>query len=143
MERGLFRLVYKSTSNISASRLPFNEDIQGILEWSRTHNPKYGLTGALMASEGQFAQVLEGERETLRTLFGKIACDPRHRFPTLLQFEPSDVRFFGDWSMAFVDEERQLQVPLSSRPAGSDLSLPSVSASGILSLLKFLVREDR
>ncbi|MBP0495947.1 BLUF domain-containing protein [Pararoseomonas indoligenes] len=137
----MFRLIYKSTSNIATAGHPFNEDILSILEHSRTLNPVYGVTGALMASNSQFAQVLEGEREALRVLYGRIACDPRHRFCTLLQFEPVNARTFGDWSMAFVDEERQRRIPLSARPPGSDLTQPSVSASGILSLLQFLARE--
>ena len=141
-EQGLFRLVYKSTSNIELAGNPFRNAILDILDWSQSYNPEHGITGALMVSNGHFAQVLEGERDIIRALYGNVACDPRHRFPTLLQFEAAEARFFESWSMAFVDEERQQKVPLSARPAGSDPSHSSVSADGILSLLQFLVRDD-
>ena len=48
--------------------------------------------------------------------------------------------------MAYVSQEDQAEIPLSSRPAGSNLSSPSVSAAGVLALLRYVLtpesRED-
>ena len=65
--------------------------------------PGGGITGMLLYNDGNFMQVLEGEEEGVRDLFGKITRDPRHRgIITLLQ-EHQRERQFPEWSMGFRD----------------------------------------
>jgi len=143
MMDSLYRLIYFSHTSPGTPDTPFTAEIEQILNWSRAYNPTVGVTGALLASSGRFAQVLEGPFHALRPLFGNIACDPRHRSVTLLQFGAVSERHFGNWSMAFVDEDRHRPIPLTSRPPGSDLGGPSVSSVGILELLRYLLMEPQ
>lgn len=139
----LHRLIYYSVMSFPRQPMPFTAEIQAILEWSRAYNPTVGITGALMAGEDRFAQVLEGPLGAVRALAGHILCDPRHRQLTLLSSEPVESRAFPDWSMAFVSQADQAELPLSTRPPGSDLSQGSVTADGLLALLRYVVQARR
>lgn len=60
----LLRLAYVSTSAIAGDpREP--ESIADILMSSRRNNETAGITGALLATDDRFAQVLEGEQEAV------------------------------------------------------------------------------
>jgi len=48
-------------------------------------------------------QVLEGEEETVRRLYHKIADDIRHRGTIVLLEEANEERQFPGWSMGFRD----------------------------------------
>ena len=48
-------------------------------------------------------QLLEGEENVVRELYGTITLDPRHRGVMLLLDEPTDERLFADWTMSFKD----------------------------------------
>ncbi|WP_458097057.1 BLUF domain-containing protein [Roseomonas sp. WA12] len=139
----LHRLIYCSTMDFDATHVPFTSEIQSILERSRSHNPTSGITGALMAGESRFAQVLEGTLSDLVSLYGRIARDRRHRDVLLLTIEPARRRHFQDWAMAYVSQEDQAEIPLSSRPPGSNLSGSSVSGAGVLALLRYVLTPDR
>ena len=138
----LHRLIYCSTINFDETHVPFTSEIQSILERSRSHNPTRGITGALMTGGSRFAQVLEGTLSDLVGLYGRIARDRRHREVLLLAIEPVGHRHFQDWSMAYVSQADQAEIPLSSRPAGSNLSGPSVSGAGVLALLRYVLTPD-
>ena len=132
----LHRLIYRSTLNFDPAFVPYTKEIWDILNWSRAYNPTVGITGALMVSATHFSQVLEGPLSALRPLFGNIACDGRHRLVTHLQCEPAHDRYFGDWSMAYVSEEWQADVPLSARQPGLPSPVEARSAEGTLTLLR-------
>lgn len=55
------------------------EEIQEILNNTEKNNNKKNITGVLLYSEGNFLQVLEGEKETLNELYTTIKDDNRHR----------------------------------------------------------------
>ena len=139
----IHQLIYRSHIEFEASTLPFAEQVQSILEWSREYNPTVGITGALMVSDGYCAQVLEGPLDALRLLYGNIACDPRHSRVLLIQRRLIQHRTFANWSMAYISDQMQSEMPLSERPHGSSLDDPSVSGPGILALLRYLVNGDQ
>ena len=58
-----------------------------ILEQSRAHNPKLGITGVLCYSDDVFIQVLEGGRDEVCELYNTIVRDGRHREVRILSFE--------------------------------------------------------
>lgn len=54
----------------------------------RTNNERAGITGMLLYKDGNFMQLLEGEKEAVLRLHKNIIVDPRHKgFLTLLQGE--------------------------------------------------------
>ncbi|TDN83865.1 FAD-dependent sensor of blue light [Salegentibacter sp. 24] len=49
-----------------------------LLEFSREQNSIHDIKGVLLYSEGNFFQILEGDKKTVLALFEKIKNDPRH-----------------------------------------------------------------
>ena len=103
----LYRLIYCSR-NIVADAVPdartpegLEREIRSILAASRIRNQANGITGALLFTSLGFAQVLEGRREAVESLFERIGADPRHSDVTVLSFTPAERRSFPDWSMGF------------------------------------------
>jgi hypothetical protein len=84
MVSSLYRLVYVSQRSSCCSE----RDIQEMIAHARNSNALKGIRGVLLASGGTFAQVLDGEHETVETLFERIMCDRRHVFPLALSFHP-------------------------------------------------------
>jgi hypothetical protein len=92
-----FFLIYVSIANE-----PFSDpDLVELLNVSRCNNELSGITGMLLYKDRRFLQILEGDEHAVRTTYGRILRDPRHRDAvTLLEGEKSE-REFHEWSMAF------------------------------------------
>ena len=127
----LVRLLYASRADASMDAA----QIAAILETSRTHNQREGITGVLCFSEGIFLQVLEGGRAAVTRLYNRIAADGRHRDLELLAYEEIGERRFGSWCMGQVDVARlnpALLLKYSERAA-----LDPFAVSGAVSLALF------
>lgn len=90
-------IVYTS----SATRPMMESDLVKLMASSRANNERHGLTGMLLYRDGTFMQVLEGDREVVQGLFGRIRQDPRHRDVKVIADEGRAIRGFQDWSMSF------------------------------------------
>ena len=90
-------LVYIS----AAEYLMSDEELKGILEVSRKNNTNIQVTGLLLYHDGNFIQVLEGEKDTIRGLYDKIAIDNRHAYMFKMLEGTLEKRNFPDWSMGF------------------------------------------
>jgi hypothetical protein len=81
---------------------PFGFDgviLDDILITSRRKNPGVGVTGALICRADLYLQLLEGPRDAVEKLFGRIARDDRHLEIERRVFEPISARVFPDWAM--------------------------------------------
>lgn len=96
-----FSLAYFSRNAIDGNAEEMQSAIAKILASARRNNARRGVTGALLFSDGCFAQVLEGAREDVEWVFETIQCDPRHSDVTIMHLHEVEQRSFGDWSMAF------------------------------------------
>ena len=65
---------YVSTAHPSLA----NSDINELFKFVKHYNNDQNITGILMYSDGNFFQVLEGEKEQIQILFEKIKLDSRH-----------------------------------------------------------------
>ena len=75
-----------------------------MLDKSRNSNPDAGITGVLCVCQGGvFMQVLEGGREEVNLLYGKVLRDARHTNVTLLEYAELTERRFSSWRMGRVD----------------------------------------
>ena len=92
------------TIYVSSAVTPFMQsELTDLLEKSRLNNAALDISGMLLYKDGNFMQVLEGDEGAVRTLYRKIARDPRHRgLLALLQGTLAE-RQFPDWSMGFRD----------------------------------------
>lgn len=93
----LTRLIYAS----EAAQALTPDAVQTLVDQASRSNEKRHVSGLLAFDSQCFLQVLEGSRENVNHIFGRIASDPRHRHVVLLEAVAVDERQFGRWSMAF------------------------------------------
>jgi len=106
-----YAISYVSSVNHTLS----NDQIQDVLDFSRNWNIEHNITGILLYSEGNFFQVLEGEKDLLQSLFSRINADERHRnLITLFQKEVSETQF---------DTYKSDFISLDSRFQGENIAL--------------------
>lgn len=96
---------------LSSSVEPFkDEDLLKILQQSRANNAEAGITGVLLYVRGSIIQVLEGDRDTVESLYRRIEEDPRHTRISQLLNRPINQRLFPNWAMGYETiTDRQLQ----------------------------------
>jgi hypothetical protein len=131
-----FRLIYASHARPSCL-----EDVPGILQWSRTYNPRLGITGVLCLLENTYMQYLEGEEGDVTTLFESIRRDGRHHGATVLDQRQIARRAYPDWSMAFLEWDDRTKAIFRSFSPGQDLDLYASDPSTAAPLVRALTRE--
>jgi hypothetical protein len=92
------RLFYASRATHALSR----PDLDALVDAAARKNAGLGIHGALYYRHGIFAQVLEGGEAHVLQLYLRIARDPRHRDPTLINLSLTSTRLFSAWRMGFV-----------------------------------------
>jgi hypothetical protein len=97
----LVRLAYISTW-LLADDPNERRQVADILLTSRRNNDESEVTGVLLATDHNFSQVLEGERQAVEATYERIARDPRHKDIVLILYESIEVRRFPDWAMAYI-----------------------------------------
>ena len=98
----LYRLAYISSS----VELLAQKELEDILARSRRNNAADGITGLLLYHDGNFFQVLEGAKDAVLACYGRIEKDLRHNGCIVLISEPSEIRRFANWDMAYVPFSR-------------------------------------
>ena len=95
----LVQIVYGSAT----TRPLTHEELVEILRVSQRNNAAVGVTGALLYTDGNVMQVLEGPAPAVEATYARITRDPRHR--SVLRLVRGEVaeRSFPDWSMGFCD----------------------------------------
>jgi hypothetical protein len=95
----LIRLLYVSISRVDAAEP--DTELARIVAVARERNALLGVTGGLVYTGANFAQVLEGPAQALEELMKSIHADPRHtRVDVIFSSEQPD-RLFSDWLMAY------------------------------------------
>ena len=95
----LFRLIYTSVRSKHCT----DKDIARIIYMSKRNNKAFNITGILLHTERRFIQALEGKKDDLLNLYGLISQDFRHTNVSIRYFNPTVVRNFPDWHMAYND----------------------------------------
>jgi hypothetical protein len=114
----------------SSAVKPFSQaELTALLRKARIKNTRLGVTGMLLYDRGSFLQVLEGEVDDVRSVYGIISKDPRHeRVVKLLETTVAN-RSFGDWSMGFAAGE---QIRAANLDGHNDLLRPDFSVASFL-----------
>jgi hypothetical protein len=137
----IFRLVYRSHSRIPDADA--NAELGRILRGARTNNASSDVTGALMLYDHWFAQVLEGPKAAVRTLFERIAADPRHDAVEVHEQGTVGARVFSRWAMAHVGEHGHSDIPLTATNTGIAEAAswtPTAGQEAVLRTLRDLTR---
>jgi hypothetical protein len=95
----MYSLVYVSSALTLLSR----KELETLLVACRANNARDGITGLLLYKDGNFMQMLEGERSAVEASFRKIQTDPRHHGIIKLLEGDAAAREFGEWSMGLRD----------------------------------------
>ena len=131
----LVRLLYASRATT-----PLISSVQeSILEQSRAHNPKAGITGVLCFSDDVFIQVLEGGRDEVCELYNTIVRDGRHQQVRILSFEEIRERRFGSWTMGQVNLAKVNASVLLKYGERAELNPFAGSACATMALLDELI----
>jgi len=97
-EEDVYKLLYFS----SATDLLIVSELEQLVRKSADYNRSRGITGMLFYKSGLFAQVLEGEKEVIESLYeNKISKDPRHYNSEIVVSAYDDKRCFSHWAMNF------------------------------------------
>ena len=134
----LYRLVYYSTNTLVGLEEEVTESVSQILRTSQRNNAAVGVSGALMFTDGLFAQILEGPRNAVETVFDRIQLDDRHGEVRLLAFEPVVRRSFARWSMAYTGASKALA--FCARDSHFDLG--AADANEVATHLRRLLAEE-
>ena len=100
----MYRLVYVSTAKDGISEA----DIGEILDASQSNNHERLITGFLAHNGRHFMQAIEGVRDEVLDIYGRILTDRRHSGIVQIVGEEIAVRAFPDWAMNYfrVDDPR-------------------------------------
>lgn len=112
----VFRLIYRSRNRILPDRR--KTELGELFSKARSNNKKRDITGALLISGDWFAQTLEGDEDTIRTLFATITRDGRHERVSILAEETVPARLFSKWAMARVSADGGPDIPLIAHADG-------------------------
>jgi hypothetical protein len=108
----VYSLLYISDIALASSHL--ENEVSAIVTLSLTRNASLQVTGALLATEIHFVQVLEGPRASVEDLMASISKDPRHTNLRVMDTHHSPQRDFSRWSLAYVgpseEAERQIRI---------------------------------
>lgn len=93
------RILYVSENRIEE---PDTERVVAqIIDHARLNNARLGLTGALLFTGLNFAQILEGPAQVVDGLMARIAIDPRHQDVVVIEKSAIAHRLFTEWEMAY------------------------------------------
>ena len=142
-EPDLFRLVYYSRNAIFGVDAEVTASVDAILATSQRNNARVGVTGALMFTDGYFAQVLEGRMGAVEEVFERIQLDDRHCDVQLLSFAPVEARVFPNWAMAFVGNDEPGKAKFGHYAVSSGFDFAAVDGDAMVEhLRRFLLDEE-
>lgn len=128
----LIRLVYASHSLLDASNR--RAELDRILASARRFNQENAITGFLLATQGAFAQVLEGEAAAIGETYGRIESDPRHRNLRVLTEVPIAERRFAGWAMGVAEHDETTHFIFGLYGVTPEADLPEHPADALLDL---------
>lgn len=93
----MYQLVFAST----ATRLLEGSELTSLLQVFRARHEELGVTGILLYKEGSFLHILEGDKETVVSLYEVLETADYHKGLTKLMELHVPEREFSDWSMSW------------------------------------------
>jgi FAD-dependent sensor of blue light len=143
MNKQVFRTIYCSRNRIRGSAKEITTEILHILESARANNAALSVTGALLYTSENFAQVLEGPVEAVGKTFEKIQQDLRHSEVIVVESGFTGERHFADWSMAFSSADSMASTERAADAFHNAFAGKEGAGEEILAVLRELVqRED-
>jgi hypothetical protein len=114
----MLSLLYLSRSTLAGD--DHERELQAILAVAVQRNLRNGITGALVKTDRDFAQVLEGPEAAVAQVMGSILIDPRHEDVRILARQRVEQRSFPNWGMAQIASSPELQGRIDAIRAARD-----------------------
>jgi len=93
----VYQLIYTSSATPSLDDFALRE----IAQSSSFNNQQIGVTGLLLFHEGSILQVLEGDKESVLSIYDIVKRDKRHAGCMVLSTRTAEHREFSDWFMGY------------------------------------------
>ena len=135
----MYRLIYLSSSNLKT-----DSDLNDLLIKSQKSNRSNNISGILLHKNGEFVQVLEGEKKAVLDLFEIIKTDNRHK--NIIAFDEKEIseRYFSGYFMAFDENHYDKSNKFESlRDFNHDKILKSEKDSVLVFLNTFLEAHNK
>ncbi len=84
------------------------EDIRDLLKCTVRYNNDHDIRGILLYADGNFFQILEGEKKLVEEIFEDIKMDPRHRNIIQVVGKNIDQGAFDGFKAEMVKENQKL-----------------------------------
>ena len=118
MDRRLRTILYISDSRLTSA----GEELalQSLVSAARERNALVGITGALMFTQTNFIQFVEGPERAVGTLLEALGRDERHENMQILLDGRASDRRFARWTLAYCGPPQFVQADILAAAAGGD-----------------------
>ncbi|PHQ29279.1 BLUF domain-containing protein [Leeuwenhoekiella nanhaiensis] len=99
-----YYLIYLSDSSNSTTPNAIQDILDNVADW----NKELDISGFLVYRDGNFLQLLEGNKNEVLALFSKIKNDKRHKNVTQILEDESENRIFSDYESGFLVPKNKL-----------------------------------
>tara|TARA_R110001606_G_scaffold63629_2_gene147527 strand:+ start:7296 stop:7724 length:429 start_codon:yes stop_codon:yes gene_type:complete len=127
----LVRLIYTSTITEQFEV----DDIARILKVAQVKNKALNVTGLLSFNRQFFLQCLEGTRQDVNQIYHKIATDPRHKKPEIIDYQEIPHREFDSWNMGYLQNTESLRELFYQHTKSISFDLYNMNGESAKSLL--------
>ncbi|MGO4911552.1 BLUF domain-containing protein [Leeuwenhoekiella sp. W20_SRS_FM14] len=103
-----YYLIYVSDSSDLSNTEIVNDILNNVANW----NTILDISGFLVYKDGNYLQLLEGEKENVLKLFNKIKKDRRHKNVTQILDNQSTNRLFSDYESGFLVPKNKIVLEL-------------------------------
>jgi hypothetical protein len=114
----MLSLLYVSRDRLNGGDV--NSKLRQILDVAVERNLSNGITGALVHTGTDFAQILEGPEASVSQIMASILIDPRHDRVSIVRRDVVTQRNFPNWGMALIGHIPQTQQQLDAIAAAAD-----------------------
>lgn len=114
-------ICYLSTMNPNLSKFEITE----LFEFVEVKNYEFNLTGILIHSRGNFFQILEGEKEVVKSLYERISQDERHHNLIKIIDEGGHSPLFQEYSFNFLVVNNSIKKQFLSQVFDTEFDKPS------------------
>ena len=105
-------MIYSIAYVSSASNYLCQADLTKVFDYTVDWNISHNISGFLVHHNGNFIQLLEGEKEELTDLFSRIRVDSRHHDLIILLKQDLAQKSFDDYQCGFLISDSKLHTEL-------------------------------
>lgn len=135
----MHRIIYLSSAEIHFSE----EEIISLLKKSRLYNIQRDITGMLIYIDGNFLQVLEGDKKEVINLYEKIKEDCKHKGLICVFDDQTENRQFPDWSMGFCSSKYDILRKMSGYENFDKKKFFNISDKTVFAFIDTFIKSQR